>query len=159
MKYLLFTILFLNFFSAQSKVDFTPVIKNNHNYFEGIKNKKQEVKIKFDSVYTANQEEYLVEGIADIGKEVSKVSGVISFNKKETKKFKDPGMYNFDVVLNIENSSGLTTLFNGSLNIKMMSKIFNVVVFEGVYQDGNGSYPMNFDNSNAIMNFLETLKK
>ena len=159
MKYLIITLLFCNLFSAQSNVDFSEIIKNGNNYFEGKKDENQQVKFTFDSVYSNNEDEYFVEGIAEIGDEISSVSGKINFNKKETKKFRNPSMYNFDVVLNIGKESDQTKVFKGQLNIKMIPKIFNVIVFEGIYQDENGKDPMHFDNSEQIMKYLESLKK
>ena len=159
MKYLIITLLFCNLFSAQNKVDFTEIIKNNTDYFEGKKAEKHDVKIKFDSVYSSNQKEYLVKGVAEIDDKILNISGQIIFNPKETKKLRDRSMYNFDVVLNAENASGPTPVFDGRLNIKMIPKIFNVIVFEGIYQDENGKNPMNFDNSEQIMKYLESLKK
>ena len=159
MKYLLFTLFFFNFFSAQNKVDFTQIIKNEGIYFEGKKDQKQQVKFKFDFVYSTTANEYVVEGVSEIGDEISGFSGQINFNKKETKKFRNPSMYNFDVVLNIGKESDQIKVFKGHLNIKIIPKIFNIIVFEGIYQHENGKYPMDFDNSDQIMTYLESLKK
>ncbi|MCQ4034685.1 hypothetical protein [Kaistella montana] len=160
MKKILFFLLFVSSFSfAQSNAEIIEIIKNNHQYFEGKKNEKNDVKVKFDSVYSPIKDEYLVEGIAEIDNEISKFSGKISFNAKQTKKLRDPSISNFDVVLNGEKTSDNSKVFNGSLNIKMIPKLFNVIVFEGIYQEENAKSPMYFHNSNEIMRYLESLKK
>ena len=75
--------LFLSTFTfGQSNLEIIQIIINNHQYFEGKKSEKNNVKIKFDSVYTHIQDEYLVEGIAEIDDKISKFSGKISFNTK-----------------------------------------------------------------------------
>ena len=54
--------LFLSTFTfGQSNLEIIQIIINNHQYFEGKKSEKNNVKIKFDSVYTHIQDEYLVE--------------------------------------------------------------------------------------------------
>lgn len=160
MKKILFFLLFLSTFTfAQSNLEIIQIIINNHQYFEGKKSEKNNVKIKFDSVYTHIQDEYLVEGIAEIDDKISKFSGKISFNTKQTKKLRDPNIYNFDVTLNEEKIADNSEFFRGSLNIKIGPKLFNIIVFEGVYQDENVKSPMYFDNSNQIMKYLESLKK
>ncbi len=159
MKYLIIVFLFCNLFSAQNKVDFTEIIKNNGNYFESEKDESLQVKFKFDSVYSTSDDLYTVEGVAEIGGELSGVSGTINFNKNVTKKLRNPSIYNFDVLLYIGKESDLSKTFKGQLNIKIVPKLFNVIVFEGIYQEKNRKNPIHFDNSEQIMKFLESFKK
>ncbi len=159
MKYLIIVFLFCNLCSAQNKVDFTEIIKNNGNYFESEKDESQQVKFKFDSVYSTSDDLYTVEGVAEIGGELSGVSGTINFNKNVTKKLRNPSIYNFDVLLYIGKEPDLSKTFKGQLNIKIVPKLFNVIVFEGIYQENNRKNPIHFDNSEQIMKFLESFKK
>lgn len=160
-KFILLFILCSSFAFSQSNVDFVQIIKNKGNYFDGKKGADQELKIKFDSVYlnVANENEIFVEGFLESGINRSKISGKISFNKKMTKKLNDPTIYNFDVILNEGQPSEKTGVFSGTLNLKIMPKLFNVIVFEGIWLEDNTKYQFSFDNYHEITSYLESLKK
>lgn len=156
MKYVFFFLLCFTITSAQKSIDLPDLIKNNGHYFEGEKGKKQSIKVTFSSVSmsTGISSLYDVEGSLQIGDETHKITGNVNYNQTETARVNDESIQIYSAVLNIENQG----VFKGSLGLKLMPKLFNVIVFEGVLQKDKKKVAMHFDNSNQIMKYLESLK-
>lgn len=156
MKYVFFFLLCFTITSAQKSIDLPGLIKNNGHYFEGEKGKKQSIKVSFTSVSLSAgiSSLYDVEGSLQIGENIHKITGTVNYNQTETASVNDESIQIYSTVLNIENQG----VFKGSLALKLMPKLFNVIVFEGVLKKDKKKVAMHFDNSNQIMKYLESLK-
>ena len=156
MKYVFLFLLCFSLASAQKRFDLPDLIKNNGHYFEGEKDKKQSIKVSFTSVSLSAgiSSLYDVEGSLQIGEATHKITGTVNYNQTETARVNDKSIQIYSAVLNIENQG----VFKGSLALKLMPKLFNVIVFEGVLQKDKKRIAKHFDNSNQIMKYLESLK-